>query len=306
MKRLNDELLAIIAGTAITSAIVITQPQAAVALTGELVNDIARDVTVLINGINPGSGAIIGKNGNTYYVLTAKHVVATEDEYTLITSDKKAHKIDYSNVKLLPGVDLAVVEFTSKQNYKVAKLANSNGAKEGATVFTSGWPNPGREIKERIRQFSQGNITARPEKPLADGYSIVYTNWTRAGMSGGPVLNTAGHLVGIHGRAEGEAVSALGRESGAPAPGKIGINLAIPTNTFLSLKEKAGIDLNLKVEKALAPVLTADYVAPEEPDERDKIENVQKVIANINNSLNTVDGVRNTIRRGIDSIFRPF
>ena len=33
-------------------------------------------VTVIINGQNPGSGVVIGQQGNTYFVLTAKHVVA--------------------------------------------------------------------------------------------------------------------------------------------------------------------------------------------------------------------------------------
>ena len=56
-------------------AIVLVQPQLAVALTANQVNRIASEITVLIDGINPGSGAIVARNGNTYYVLTAKHVV---------------------------------------------------------------------------------------------------------------------------------------------------------------------------------------------------------------------------------------
>jgi hypothetical protein len=51
---------------------------------------------------NPGSGVIIARQGQTYYVLTAEHVVATEDEYEIITSDGKKYRLDYKNVKKLP------------------------------------------------------------------------------------------------------------------------------------------------------------------------------------------------------------
>ncbi len=119
--RFYHELPAILAGTAIASAIVITVPSAAMALSGEQVNDIAREVTVLIKGERGhGSGAIVSKSGETYYVLTAHHVVAAKDKYKIVTSDKQAYEL--KNVKQLPGVDLAVVEFTSDKEYQVAKL----------------------------------------------------------------------------------------------------------------------------------------------------------------------------------------
>ncbi|MEW6491201.1 MAG: trypsin-like peptidase domain-containing protein [Cyanobacteriota bacterium] len=138
-------------------AIVVMQPQVAVpqTLTGDEqaiaqgapakpIATMAKDVTVVINGQNPGSGVIISKQGNTYYVLTAKHVVATQDQYEIITSDVTKHLLDYGTVKKLPGVDLAVVQFTSNQNYRVAELGNSDQVTEGATVYTVGWPHPGR------------------------------------------------------------------------------------------------------------------------------------------------------------------
>lgn len=137
-------LPAILVGTAITSAIVLMQPSVVMALSGEQVNDIAREITVLIAGPDSfGSGAIIAKDGKTYYVLTAHHVVSSKDDYKVVTSDKQAYKIDYSKVKHLPGVDLAVVEFTSEKDYKIAKLANSDQAKQGKEVFVSGWPGLG-------------------------------------------------------------------------------------------------------------------------------------------------------------------
>jgi S1-C subfamily serine protease len=110
----------------------------------------------LIQGINPGSGVIIAREGNSYVVLTAKHVVNTEDQYQIITNDQESHPLDYKIVKRIPGIDLAVLTFTSSKDYRTARLVNSDHAKAGATVFVSGWPNPGQSTTKRIRQFTTG------------------------------------------------------------------------------------------------------------------------------------------------------
>ncbi len=58
--RWSDELSAILGSSAIATALVITLPQAAVALSGTQINNIAREVTVLIASDNGhGSGVII-------------------------------------------------------------------------------------------------------------------------------------------------------------------------------------------------------------------------------------------------------
>jgi S1-C subfamily serine protease len=192
----------------IGAVIAIAQPQIALSQTADdqAIGRMAKDVTVVINGQNPGSGAIIAKQGNTYYVLTAKHVVATQDEYDIVTSDAQSHQLDYRTVRKLPGIDLALVQFTSDQKYRVAQLGNSDQITEGASVYTSGWPHPGRAITQRIYQITKGTISGRPLQALEDGYGLVYTNITRSGMSGGPVLDAQGRIIGIHGRAEGEPI----------------------------------------------------------------------------------------------------
>lgn len=295
-----EGLSAIFAGTAITTAIIITLPSSAMALTGEEVNDISREITVLIvdskaEGVH-GSGFIIAKNEKTYSVLTAHHVVNQESEYRLITADKKAHKIDYQTIKVFPGVDLAVVQFTADENYKVAKLANSDLAKEGGQVFVSGWPAPGGAVKERVRQFVSGAITSRLETPVANGYSMVYSNNTRIGMSGGPVLDAAGRVIAVHGLGETEdplrlekqlAKIGISQEAAGSLIGlfKPGFNLGIPINTFLNGAPQAGVYLSLQVENTPANQLSATYVAPEKADKRDTIDD-------INTALKTVDTIR--------------
>ncbi|OCQ97930.1 hypothetical protein BCD67_02010 [Oscillatoriales cyanobacterium USR001] len=54
------------------SAFAVILPYIAFALTPPQVNQIAAQVTVLIDGYQPGSGVIFKRNGNVYYVLTMK------------------------------------------------------------------------------------------------------------------------------------------------------------------------------------------------------------------------------------------
>lgn len=230
--------------TVITSAtIVLTQSQITAPQTAneQIISAIAKDITVIINGQNAGSGVIVSRKNNTYYVLTAKHVVASQDEYEIITPDGKQHKIDYRTVKKFPGIDLAMVQFTSDQKYRIALLGNSDRIKEGATVYTSGWPHPGRAITERIYQVTQGKVSGRPLKPLEDGYALVYTNITRSGMSGGPVLDDEGRVIAIHGRAEGESI--INPDTGRTIDVKSGFNLGIPINTFWQMTSQTNVNL---------------------------------------------------------------
>ncbi|MFB2980457.1 serine protease [Microseira sp. BLCC-F43] len=304
--RFYDGLPAVLAGTGIVSAIVVMQPTAAVALSGEQINNIAREVTVLIKGKEGhGSGVIVSKNGNTYYVLTAEHVVGEEDDYKIVTADKQAYQLDFSKVKRLAGVDLAVVEFTSDKNYQVAKLANSDTLTEGKPVFVSGWPRlttvgnaAGGQL---IRQFTDGRISGFLPQAL-QGYKIIYTNTTLAGMSGGPVLDAGGRVIGIHGLGDTEdprrlQAEGFSREAANSIAGLIkpGFNYAIPINTFLQGAAQSGLYLALQVENSPAPELGAPYVASAAPDKRDTIDNINDVLNTVRRVTDTIQRVRNIL-----------
>jgi hypothetical protein len=253
-----------------SSAIVMVQPQVAVSQTldEQAIASLARDFTVVINGQNPGSGAIISRDGNTYTVLTAKHVVATQDEYEIVTSDGVKHTLDYTTVRKLPGLDLAVVQFTSDKNYLIGQVGDSDNATEGAEIYISGWPHPGRAITERIFQITSGKISGRPLGSLEDGYALVYTNITRSGMSGGPILDAAGRIIGIHGRADGEPI--FNPDTGDIVDVKSGFNLGIPIKKFVKFATQEEINLyyldyNFKVAKILRPSDSASalVIAPD-------------------------------------------
>ncbi len=305
-----DGLPGVLVGTALFSAIAIVQPLATVALTGEEVNNVAREITVLIRGNGGyGSGVIVAKDDNTYYVLTANHVVSEPDDYKLVTHDKQAYQLDRKKANHLPGVDLALVEFTSDKNYQVAKLTNSDMVTEGKPVFISGWPEPG-STGQLVRQFTDGRVSGFLARPV-EGYKMIYTNVTRQGMSGGPVLDAGGRVVGIHGMGDTEDPDKIEKEGLDPEAAssiakliKPGFNYAIPINTFLSLASQQKIYLGLKVENEQAPKLDAAYVANAQPDERDTIEDIDAVLSDVNRGIDTVNEAEDTIDR-VRSIF-PF
>jgi S1-C subfamily serine protease len=92
------------------------------------VDEIARQITVLINSKNNGngSGVIVAKEGNTYSVLTATHVIQNPDTYSLVAPDGQQYRLDSEQTKILEGVDLTVVKFTSDETYLVATLGRYN------------------------------------------------------------------------------------------------------------------------------------------------------------------------------------
>jgi serine protease Do len=195
------------------------------------VYQIANQTTVRIDGQNPGSGVIISRSGNTYYVLTAKHVVATPDEYAIVTANGKKFLVDYKEVKKFNNLDLAVLQFKSSDSFPIAQLASAEPVKQGDNVFVSGWPAVNQGLTRSSHQVTDGRITGFQQGD-ADGYELTYSNPTGGGMSGGPVFNANGQVIGIHGRAAGNQ-----------EVGKIGINLGIPVQLFFRQAAQAGLDI---------------------------------------------------------------
>lgn len=238
-------------------AIVTATPcQMALSLSATEVSTKAEAITVRIDSQSAGSGVLIKRQGNTYTVLTAAHVVATDDQYELVTPDNQKHSVSYSQIKKLPNIDLALVEFTSSKSYQVAELGDSSEVKAGEEIYVSGFPLPTAAITEALWNFSTGEVTANAKRPLAEGYGLVYSNNTLPGMSGGAVLDDQGKLIGIHGRADAE--QQVRRTETVFV--KTGFNLGIPINTFLALAGKVNPSLGFAAQ-ATAPTgseLTAD------------------------------------------------
>ncbi|MEN9216019.1 MAG: tetratricopeptide repeat protein [Gloeomargarita sp. HHBFW_bins_162] len=220
--------------------------------------EVAERITVLIQTpAGHGSGTIVGRNGDVYLVLTAKHVIESikpGEEADITTHTGKVYPLDSRTIQPIPQVDLAVVQFRSSASYPQAKLGNDLAVKRGMSVYVAGFPLPGQAITKPVLQFTSGDVTATSENILQDGYSLTYTNNTLPGMSGGPVLNERAELVGIHGRAEGSYQST---KQGTIAL-KSGFNLAVPIRTYMAWVNRQPIQINTTATTAQELYISAE------------------------------------------------
>jgi tetratricopeptide (TPR) repeat protein len=239
----SDLITHIITGTAITAALVITQASIATAKSATEIAAIAMATTVKIDntlGIPGGSGVIISKKDNTYTVLTANHVVQNPNVGYIIKIQSQQYSVSaVTSLKEQTGLDLAIATFESPEAYSVVTIGDSKYATAGATVYVSGYPLAVDINTEREHEFTTGMITSIREG-ASGGYTMRYQALTRRGMSGGPVFNTSGQLIGIHG--QGDVIGSVKNESSSiPEPLKTGFNAAIPIKNFTASLELAGI-----------------------------------------------------------------
>ncbi|MEO0013650.1 MAG: hypothetical protein RLZZ535_2039 [Cyanobacteriota bacterium] len=202
----------IIASGILLSAIAIQQtqaevPQLAQALAPEEVNLRAKQIVVRIDGANVGSGSILEYQDGNYTVLTNWHVMKNQGSYTVQTIDGRKHQVIASSIKQLPGVDLAIFQFSSDQNYQTAELGDSGSLSEGQIVYFAGYPGELRREDNRYYRFFTANIVGILPKSTENGYSLIYSGEAFPGMSGGPVFSRDGVMIGIHGEANVNAIS---------------------------------------------------------------------------------------------------
>lgn len=200
-----------------------TISQSASELTPQQLNRRAKYITVRIDGASSGSGVIINESNNTYTVLTNWHVVKEPGEYIIQTTDGRQHQVNYQQVQDLSGVDLALVKFTSEQNYQTAEVGDSDFLSEGQTVHLAGYPGV-KTNNDRVYRFYNLSVVSLLDTPTNQGYSVLYEGETVAGMSGSPLINDNGQLVGIHGiyRVDDPKI-------------RKGSSYAIPINTYKEL-----------------------------------------------------------------------
>jgi S1-C subfamily serine protease len=239
--------------------------QSVLALSPVEVGKIAKSVTVSIDSANSvGSGVVIRKEGSTYTVLTAAHVVRNrQEQFKLTTPDGKSYSLVATNIKATSDADLAIVKFQSPANYPIAKLGNVETASEGSVVYVSGFPLATTAITASIYNFTEGKVTANASRPLTGGYALVYSNNTLPGMSGGPVFNDAGETIAIHGKGDVQE-SNKASEINDNIRIKTGFNLGIPMNTFMRLAGKLGVNFGGK-----PPIVVAANNTPKPPQAAD-------------------------------------
>jgi tetratricopeptide (TPR) repeat protein len=213
-------------------------------------NHRARQMTVRIeNSGGTGSGVIIARKGNSYYVLTAKHVVEDRElnppqnftDSQIITVDRSRQKM--TSIVVAKSVDLAIVKFNSKNNYPIARLGKYSQNNDDL-AFVGGFPDREDELNSSIWQwqFNPGYIVSPEVSKIFtqnnlsfnDGYDMYYGSITHNGMSGGGVFDLEGNLIGIHGRAE-----STNQEM------KLGGSLGISINSLMGVLAELKIDPKL-------------------------------------------------------------
>ncbi|BAZ89969.1 hypothetical protein NIES932_14540 [Raphidiopsis curvata NIES-932] len=124
-----------------------------------------------------------------------------------------------NNLRKIANLDLATLEFNSIQEYRVVEPGDSNRITRGEDIYVSGFP------ANQDLNFSSDRITRIITKARPGGYALVYRIGAFPGMSGGPILDSDGKLVGIHGQTQSVPL-----DFGRSTPEEYGI----PLQTFLN------------------------------------------------------------------------
>ncbi|MBR8841081.1 MAG: trypsin-like peptidase domain-containing protein [Stigonema ocellatum SAG 48.90 = DSM 106950] len=173
-------------------------------LSVEQLHHLAQAITVRVMSQDfLGSGIILQKQGSVYTVLTNDHVLqAGNPPYRIQTPDGRiytAKNVETRKFASLQGNDLALLQFRSTVPvYTVPSL----GAKPRVEdeVFAAGFPSRGEGSKDKGFAFTTGKVSLLLHLPLKGGYEVGYTNDIEKGMSGGPLLNRQGQVVGVNGK----------------------------------------------------------------------------------------------------------
>ena len=147
-----------------------------------------------------GTGFFVPGDSDQCTVLTVRHVVNEQEVLKVKTSDDQTREVN----QILPfkNQDLALLTFAPDEGncpYPALSLGNSDTVKRAQLLFISGFYNNGGRL---INHFVDGGVTAIDKLP--EGYGIAYQAWTTRGMSGSPVVDTAGKVVAVHGRSDVE------------------------------------------------------------------------------------------------------
>ena len=184
----------------------------------EEINNIAANISVqILDEGFLGSGFLVQQKDNQYVVITNQHVLrAGEAPYKIQTPDGKIHSAEVitDSIQSKYEYDLAVLQFTTDNNYTVAKIGSSLYLEVGEPIYAVGFPYTEVESQTSANSVESdsnpnsikgltlktGKIAIILRQALVEGYQIGYTNDVKKGMSGGPLLNSRGEVVGVNGK----------------------------------------------------------------------------------------------------------
>ncbi len=170
----------------------------------EQIQKIGEQITVKIIGTeSEGTGIILQKQQQTYTVMTSAHVLRP-GTYKIQTLDGRIYPANISyNARSQSGVstkDVALLQFSSNQNYEVARFGNTVDLEISDRIYAMGFPFDVKNADRRGWRFIVGQVLMKSEQSIEGGYQLAYSNKTVKGMSGGAILNGNGELVALHGQ----------------------------------------------------------------------------------------------------------
>ena len=160
-----------------------------------------------------GSGVVVRKTGNTYYVLTNNHVAGDATKISVKLNDGRSYEAKLVGTD--DRIDIALVSFEAKENIPVAKLGDSDKVKAGDICMAFGAP------LGYSQSVTQGIVSAtgRSESSMSSISDYIQTDAAiNQGNSGGPLVNIYGEVIGIN--------TWIASSSG----GSVGLGFAIPIN----------------------------------------------------------------------------
>jgi S1-C subfamily serine protease len=168
-------------------------------------------IKILAHGETIGSGVLFNCQQQVYTAITNAHVIqAASAPFQIQTPDGQI----YAAALIVPPTgqnrDLSILRFQSHAHrYTTAKLATVS-PKIADRVWSAGFPlaggaypldrlpNAPPQAAQELKIVS-GKITQILPIAITGGYSIGSDHRIRKGMSGGPLINQAGEVVGING-----------------------------------------------------------------------------------------------------------
>jgi hypothetical protein len=145
-----------------------------------------------------GSGILVGHQGQTYTVLTNRHVLNAGTRYQIQTSDGALHTATVVQLAL-GDEDLGLLQFSSPtSSYPIAAFSDQL-PQVGDRLYAAGYPIEDDPSQPVGFAFLNGEVSMISERAFNGGYQIGSTMAIAKGMSGGPVLNQAGEVIAVNG-----------------------------------------------------------------------------------------------------------
>jgi S1-C subfamily serine protease len=139
----------------------------------------------LFKAIVRGSGVVVGKINDSYYVATATHVVRNAEKI----------EIEGNPAELLlnvTGADASILRFKSSEDFFVHKVVNAKFGEEAwgvGFVTEDAYPSVLRNPPQKF--FTIGRVC------MKDKTALWFNGGGTQGMSGGPLLNKQNEVIGV-------------------------------------------------------------------------------------------------------------